>query len=363
MESTLKSMLPQIVDRFSMENLFNKLYTMRKKQPSLKVLVVFSDFDVAQLEEMISRRKKLSKKYHIKVKAIDGNLYLLNFQRIIRKELVKGYALLDSRFDGTWILLTDEKSYFTAHVLESLFSGLYPDVSRLFLNYSQIRELLRKIERNYQGRASVTFFVTKRKPRELAELVERKGTFLLWETKGEDELLAQLRNYRVTVDKLDFEVRNEEDSVLLQAYVSRKGLWKLRFGNFVTFYENVVSTAVEIGLGLKRFYGNRERIMRDGEIKLSPFRINYSFDFGKEQLQGLATKMSKSYLCSIVHSGNPYFVANVCDYQDGSSFGVTALGKIVTITPVSRATPQAAWKLANRIQELLGDGEIINVYA
>jgi hypothetical protein len=335
---------------------------MRKKQPSLKALVLLSDFDASQLEAMVSDRKKLSKKYHIKMTAIDNELYLINFQRIIRKELVKGYALLDAEFDGAWILLTDEKSYFVTRVLEGMANGLYPDVSRLYLNYSQIRTLLREIEKIYQGHASVTFFVTKRKPRELRlEPIERKGTFLLWEIEGEDELLAQMRDYRVVVDKLDFEVRNGEGAVLLQAHISRKGLWKLRFGNFTTFYEKVVSAAVEIGLGLKRFYGNRERIARDGEIKLSPFRINYGFDFGKEQLQGLANNLSKSYLCSIVHSGNPYFVANVCDYQDGSSFGVTALGKIVTITPISRATPQAAWKLTNRIQELLGDGEILNV--
>jgi len=358
-------MIPQIVDRFSMEALFNKVYTMRKKQPSLKALVVFSDFDVSQLEDLVSDRKKLSKRYHIKMTAIDKGLYLLNFQRIIRRELVTGYALLDTRFDGSWILLTDEKSYFIAHVLERLFNGLYPDVSRLYLNFSQIRVLLREIEKTYQGHASVTFFVTKRKPRELKleEPLERKGTFLLWEIKGEDELLAQLRKYRVTVDKLDFEVRDVQGAVLLQAHVTRKGLWKLRFGNFTTFYEKVISTAVRIGLGLKRFYGNRERIARDGEIKLSPFRINYDFDFGKEQLQGLANKLSKNYLCSIVHSGNPYFVANICDYQDGSSFGVTALGNVVTITPISRATSQAAWKLANGIQELLGDGELLNVFS
>jgi hypothetical protein len=337
---------------------------MRKKRPTLKALVVVSDFKASQLEAMISGRKKLSKKYHVKMTVVDRDLYLLNFQRIIRQELVKGYALLDAKFDGSWILLTDEKSYFVAHVLERLFNGLYPDVSRLYLNFSQIRALLREIEKIYHGRASVTFFVTKRKPKELKleEPLERKGTFLLWEIKGEDELLAQIHKYRVTVDKLDFEVRDEQGGVLLQAHVTRKGLWKLRFGNFSTFYEEVISAAVEIGLGLKRFYGNRERIARNGEIKLSPFRINYDFDFGKEQLQELANKISKSYLCSIVHSGNPYFVANVCDYHDGSSFGVTALGKIVTITPISRATPQAAWKLTNGIQELLGDGEIINVY-
>jgi len=97
------------------------------------------------------------------------------------------------------------------------------------------------------------------------------------------------------------------------------------------------------------------------KIWLKPFRIEYPFDLDKRQLGRLADRVSKRYSCSIVHGGNPYFVANICDYQDGSSFGVTALGNIVTITPITRGTHQAAWKLTNRIQEILGDGEIISV--
>jgi hypothetical protein len=46
---------------------------------------------------------------------------------------------------------------------------------------------------------------------------------------------------------------------------------------------------------------------------------------------------------------------------DGSSFGVTALGNNVTITPITKGSHQAAWKLTNRLQEILGDGEIASI--
>jgi hypothetical protein len=71
--------------------------------------------------------------------------------------------------------------------------------------------------------------------------------------------------------------------------------------------------------------------------------------------------MSKNYLCSVIHGGNPYYAANVCDYLDGSSFGVTALGDQVTITPITKSSHQAAWKLTNRLQEILGDGQIASI--
>ncbi len=285
----------------------------------------------------------------------------MQIRRIIRKQVKSGSALLDTSHEGAWILFTNEGSYFTAHVLERMFEGLYPDVSRLYMNYSQMNQLLNTIGNEYQGRITFTFFVTRREPRARSspsELGAKRGTFLLWESRGEEELLTQMEKYRVTVDKLDFLVRNTHGSILLQAHISRRGLFKLRFGNFRSFYKNVVSNAIEKGFGLKKFYSHRQRMEKNGDIILRPFQISYRFDFSKDQLGALAERFSKSYSSSIIHSGNPYFAANICDYQDGSSFGVTVLGNIITITPLSRATPSAVWKLTNKIQELLGDGKL-----
>jgi len=183
----------------------------------------------------------------------------------------------------------------------------------------------------------------------------------LWEYLAEEELAKQSKNYRVMVDRLSFEVRDQRNAILLQAHITRRGLCKLKFGNFSAFFENVVLNAISLGMNWKKFYAKRERSIEDGEIRLKPFQIEYDFDIGKEQLHRLGDQLSKTYSCSIVHKGNPYFVANVCDYYEGSSFGVTVLGKIVTITPITRAATQAVWKLTNKIQELLGDGEIVEV--
>jgi len=357
----LRKALTQIADRSSMETFFDKLYTARQKRPPLKALVLFTELKVTDLERMISSRKKLSNKYFIKLSSIGSHLYLLQIRRLIRKQYKAGYALLDTSRAPAWILLTNERSYFTTHVLERLFEALYPKVSRLYMNHSEMNKLLNTIENEYQGQKTVTFFVTRREPRlrsSQSDLDGKRGTFLLWEARGEEELQTQMKKYRITIDKLDFLVRNAKGSVLLQAHMSRRGLFKLRFGNFRSFYKNVVCSAIVQGLGLKSFYSHRQRMERNGDIILNPFEISYSFDFSKDQLIALAGQLSRSYSSSIIHSGNPYFVANICDYQDGSSFGVTVLGSTITITPLSRATPSATWKLANKIQELLGDGKL-----
>jgi len=354
----LKKLIVQIADRSSMETLFDKLYTARQKRPPLKALVVYTELKVPDLEKMISSRKKLSKKIFVKTSNIDSHLYLLQIRRIIRKQVKTGFALLDTSREGVWVLLTNEGSYFVTHVLERLVEGLYPEVSPLYMNYFKMNQLLNVIERDYQGQKTVTFFVTRREPLESLQRGYGRGTFLLWEARGEEELLTQMNKYRVTVDKLDFLVGDAKRGILLQAHISRNGLFKLRFGNFHSFYRNVIHNAIEIGFGLKKFHSFRQRMEKNGDVTLHPIQISYSFDFNKDQLGTLANQISKSYSTSVIHSGNPYFVANICDYQDGSSFGVTALGNMVTITPISRATPSAVWKLTNKIQELLGDGKL-----
>lgn len=356
----LSKHIEQIADRSSMEILFDRVYTAPGKRPPLKVLILFTEQKPEDLQYMVSSRSKLFKKYHLKLSSISPDLHLLHIRRIIGRSIVTGAALLDTGYEGVWVLLTNEGSYFVAHVLERLFEGLYPEFSRLYMNYSQSDKLLGLIEREYNGTKTVEFFSARRERRELQKYARahEKGTFVLWEARGEEELLTQMKQYRVAVDKLSFSIRDAKGSVLLRAFISRNGLFKLKFGSFRSFYENVVRNAIEMGSGLKRFYSKRQRIEKDGDILLSPLQISYDFSFDKELLMTLASQISARYSTSLIHSGNPYFVANICDYQDGSSFGVTALGNVVTVTPISRATSSAVWKLTNVIQELLGDGRV-----
>jgi len=233
-------------------------------------------------------------------------------------------------------------------------------ISKLYLNYSKIHILLNQIKDAYKGQTTLTSFTIKREPKG-GEILREPGTFLLWEENAGEELRRQSRNYRLTIDRVNFEVRDENNTILLQANVSRRGICRLRFGSFSMFYENVILKAIDLGLNWKKFYGHRERIVREGRILLRPFRINYPFNLDERQIHRFAAKISKTYLSSIIHGGNPYFAANVCDYQDGSSFGVTALGNMVTITPITKGSHQATWRLTNRIQDILGDGEIESI--
>lgn len=357
----MEKMTSKVTDRLSMSLFFDKLYTTREKRPPLKAIVLLSELGINELKKRVSKRRKLAKVYNINLTKLEADLYGLNLTKLVRRKIVKGYAIVDVSHEGVWIVFCNERTYFVKRVLERLFITLYPEVSRFYFNYSQIRALLNFVKEAYQGQTTLTSFTVKREPKRTERTFREPGTFQLWEENAEEELLKQSKDYRLTVDLVNFEVKDERNMLLLQAHISRRGICKLRFGSFSTFYKNVVLKAIDLGLNWKKFYRHRERVVREGKIWLRPFRINYPFDLDERQMHRLADKISKSYSCSIVHGGNPYFVANICDYQDGSSFGVTALGNIVTITPIIRGTYQAAWKLTNRIQEILGDGEIVSV--
>lgn len=345
---------------------FEKLYATRQKRPSLKAILLFSEIEPEELKDCVQRRKKLAKLYNVNLTRLDDNLYRLNIKRLVWREIVSGCALIDTSFKNMWVIFCNEQSYFVKRALERLFTGLYPNISRLYLNYFKLQTLLNRIKEAYKGQTTLTFFIIKRAPKYPESYREQhkrelKGTVQLWEENAEEELRKQSEIYRVIVDMVNFEVKNKEGIVLLQAQISRRGVCKLRFGSFSAFYKNVIQNALELGLKWKNFYGHRERIIQEGKILIRPLRIEYPFELDEVQLQRLAKKISKIYSCSIIHGGNPYFVAILCDYQEGSSFGVTALGKSVTITPITKGTSQATWKLTNRIQEILGDGEITSI--
>ena len=354
-----------IVDRTTMHLLYDKLYTTRKKRPPLKALILITDLKVEDLPSILSEREKLPQSYFASVAALRDKLYRVTLQRTLRFKEIRKEVIIDSGYKGIWIVLTDAESYFITHVLERFFDKLYPMVSRLYLNYSQMRLLLKIIRESCHGKTKLTYFTIKRERRNLTEeriFTRKKGTEMLWDEDVDEEILRLLsEDVIVNVDRLDFVLTDENNVTLLKAQITRKGLSKLKFGSFSAFYQNVVLKAIDYGLDRKSFYDKRERSVVKGIIQLRPLQINYSLGFHREHLRRFAKKIINSYSCSVIHGGNPYFAANLCDYEDGSSFSVTILGDSIAVTPITRATPTAVWRLLDKIQEIMGDGEIADV--
>ena len=354
-----------IVDRRSMHLYYDKLYSTRQKRPPLKALTLLTDLKVEELKEILAKRRTISRSYTANITPLGESLYKVTLQRIIGLQYIKNEVILDAANEGAWVILTDADSYFITHVLERFFEKFYPLVSKIYLNYAQMCSLLENIREFAHASTTQTFFTIKierRKPTKEGALRQRKGTEFLWDEDVDEEIRKLISEGSIVkVNRLDFRLTDEKDAILLKAQITRKGLSKLMFGSFSAFYQNVVLKTIDYGCDRKSFYDKRELSVDKGVTRLHPLQINYSVDFRTEELSDFAKKISTSYSTSVIHGGNPYFAADLCDYGDGSSFGIAILGNAVTVTPLTRATPAAVSRLLHRIQEIMGDGDIASV--
>ncbi len=353
--ATLSEQIVQIVDRNTLYMHYDKVYTMRGRKPSLKALIVLSDISVNELEDCLKRKYSLHKQYFIKVNPLSDSLYSVVIQRTIGIEQIRDEVFIDTGCKGIWIILTEAESYFVKRVVESLCKKMYPLISMFYLNYSQMRFLTETIEKTCEGEVALTYFTIKRFKD------DDEATEAMWAKDVDKEIKRLLLDgFTVKVDRLEFKLKDKEGAIL-RAQLSRKGICELKYGSFSSFYQNVVFNAIEYGLTQKKFYSERQRSVEKGTIQVFPLKIDYDYYIHEEQMARFIKKITGSYSCSVVHAGNPYFVADLCDYGDGSSFGLAILGSSITLTPISRANASAVWKLTGELQEIFGDGKVIDV--
>jgi hypothetical protein len=336
---------------------------MRSKRPPLKAIVIQTKITPESMKELVYNYSGLDD-FKIEIIQLSSDLYRIELIREINEGAFKGNFLLDTSNSGSWIIFTNGNDYFVSHVIESFFDKLYPKVSRIYFNLEQMKKFVDIIKEEYGGKSTFTNFTIKRK-KKLWKLSgdekPKKGTLTLWEEDADEEIKTQSDYYNLQIMRLNFNIRDNYNFMLLRANISRKGKCSLHYGNFNNFYYNVILKIIEYGISWREFYSERERNLKNNEIFLNPFTITYPEKINISDIRKLAKHMSNIYSCSIIHNGNPYFVANISDYLDGSSFGLTALGNIVTITPISKGTVEATWKLTETIQQILGDGSIVNV--
>lgn len=349
-------MISEIESRLEMCSTFDKVYTTPTKKPPLKAIVVLSDGPPDVMSSLALARKKIRKDYTVSTTILEDGLYRLRLDRDIRHERVSGQAIVEWNPTGYWILYTDASSYFVTHVLEPFLNGLYPAVSRVYFNYRQILKFLDELELEYKG-ASVLTSIFVRRQRKAGKQKER-GTLQLWELGAEQELEKLTQQYRLWIGQIGFQIRDQADLLLLAGSLTSRGVARLRYGRFSDFSDKFVLVFVGVALNWKRFFSGRERKLIDGQVQLSPYALHYPFQLESRQISDISETLSNVYSFSVIHGGNPYFAASLCDYQEGSSFGLTVLADNITITPMSKATPFALWKLTTRIQGIVGEGDI-----
>jgi hypothetical protein len=262
--------------------------------------------------------------------------------------------------ENGWILLFNTKT--ELGLTRVLLRRLYPHVSRAHLKSPAIEELTRRLLPSdlYYIKAIGCQAIrpSQKQPRDVERSSSTSATLSGPETQG---LLDLIREHvsNVWVDNLEFEVREKRtDEALMTALVSRDGLCRVeaRPGAFDLF-EKMLEGVVNLGRTRESSFARMDRIVVAGEVRISPVRVLYDQNIQQFQIRQISHDLTTRRIASIIHSGNPYFLAIAQDYSDGSTFSVAILDDTLTVVPIRQNSDAAFVRILDMFYARIGEGK------
>lgn len=205
------SMLSQVADRSELISYLNTKYINRAKKPLLKTLVFNVQITPEQLIEIIEKRRDLRDKYDVSLNSLDENLFLMEIRKRLGEKPVVGYVTIETSNKDVWVVTTDEGRYYVKFVVESLFNRLYPKISRIYLNTTQMRLILKKLKDKYKKENIKLKYTSANIKPSAGTLDFDKGTVLRWQIDTEKDLDDLSKKYRVIIKQLSFSIYDEEN--------------------------------------------------------------------------------------------------------------------------------------------------------
>jgi hypothetical protein len=150
----------------------------------------------------------------------------------------------------------------------------------------------------------------------------------------------------------------QADEPVFQALLSRDGLCEVHirpeaFDLFVKLLEGVVSS----GRTREVTFSNMDRAVIGHEVRISPVRVKYHQPIETFQIKMITKDLIRRTITSVVHSGNPYFLAIAQDYQDKSTFSVAIIDNTLTIIPIKQNSDASFTRLLDIVYGNIGEGE------
>jgi len=354
---SMKDPIHEIETREDMHTIFNQIYAKRQRRPSLKILYALGNIDLGELSQIVLLNGGLRKKYKVVGKLLEKDLFRVTLEKkTLGDRIIKGTFIIDSSL-GDWIIFSIEKYNFT-RAISRFIKDLYPDINGIYLNYIQILDLLDMIKKSYEADRVITQFRILNESKIGKEFKIMKQTISGVDIENELIKFAN-ESQRIWLERVAFQVIVGKYLTLLKCFITSEGLMRLSYGNFTQFYNSAIISVHDTIHNWNERFGRVHRELVGDEIILTPCSIVYNNPFSKTHFDYLQSNIRHHYLTSIMHSGNPYFAADLCDYEDGSSFMLTILGSKITISPMIKTTNRSLWLLVERLQRWLGEGKIM----
>lgn len=342
----MDTLLERIANRGELFAILDRNYTKHILQPSLKCVVVLTEMNPETLQRL--GKGSLLRKYEFKVERLDSDVYRIHAQKSFKFDKSEAlFIVLVGK--GYWVILTREKKNITEGLIEGFLNALYPMVIRPYLNNLQLAKLMLQTSQAYLGELDVRFMAyTEEDEKQLREVSVR------------GEHLKPSENI-VHLNRIEFIVKEKQGYIPLKSVVTTRGFARLVYGSFSEFHQKFLLSMVELAMNWDDKYLEVKRSYGEEGPLLTSCVISYAKPPTKDDLRKLSKKITSKYTAVVAHAGNPFFLAQVSDSSNRSSFAMTLYGdklSIVPITTKSNRPSASVWKLTETVQDVLGEGEI-----
>lgn len=319
--------------------------------------------------------KKMSLFANFQIQSYDSIPWLYKVQSNIGNQEEKLSGLLvfiPGKFPNMYRAVTVSKSVFWNNAIRKLIRRAYPEAMRVFFKQNEIREALKVLENNVgEGFRVHILDGTLKAKRNKGESFKKAlfNTDRVWRDQSIDEMFEEALEKSQWFTSLTFAIQKKlgkNPQVYSSVAIGKIG----KFGEISSnFYFDMIEehiTSVLEGYAYDRLELYQNRGIRERDYKPSPpLEIKFSFDVFSdiEEIHRFGVSMEKYPDSSIaVFHGNPYYHANIADYEDGSSFDVWILSPNgILIVPQARATPQALERITSHIFYEFREG-VVNEY-
>jgi hypothetical protein len=325
---------------------------------SIWAMCVLPNISVNELPHLAKRRSFKNSSFSIEPipKSADFWLLTMRYKGHVRHRTVS--IPLRVTQDG-WILLFKSKT--ELQLARILTRRLYPRISRSHLTNVALEKLVSTMipSSDYYVKPIGCEAVTPALKDVRTDLVGTTRARLSGPDTARILKMIQEKVYNLWIDNLEFEIRERHsEEPIVSARLTRDGLCEVRpspeiFELFVKLLDGVIAA----GRAREVKFSNMDRRVVGRDVRISPVRVKYENPIEAFQIRMIARDLTRRTVTSVVHAGNPYFLAIAQDFLDRSTFSIAIVGDTVTVIPIKQNSNSSFSHLLDIVYGNIGEGQ------
>ena len=323
------SFLEGIRNRQELFRRIDLIYLLSPETPpssSLHCVLLIGKSPLNELERVTT----VDPRFSAKVEKISADLYRLDYSRNWQGSIFEDSAFFINFGEDAWVALSNAENIMPFY---GILWRMHPRFWQPYLRSQDFLHLLDLQNRQVNAQLDIYLGVIKRgiqsdviyNPRSLKKLQDHvdAGHFI------------KSIKYRL------YEFAEDQGRIVFDCKLTRNGIFDFNLGHFSLFNKLVLQPLLEMSKVRYNFYSKRDREVIEGQVRLKPVIIEFDEPIESPDIQFLKESLREipRLSVSIVHAGNPFFLAHLVDRVDGSLIDIAASGKSIYITPTARASP------------------------